>query len=277
MRRATFRRRARCGAARALFSLYGFPSGEEIPAGAVTRQLDAGDARQGHWLRADPVHLSAGTNLVLTAHGDLGLSDGEREALAKSLSDCASAHGLDFSAPTAGRWYLRGDAQFRVRTTPPDELLQRDVIHAEPRGDDEAFWRRLLSEMQILLHHHPVNESRRREGRVPVNSVWPWGAGALPTLDPSPFRAVHGDSALARALQALSGEAARPEHELAVQHGESSWTAMSGALEGASRVRVLAPQDGWEAFWRPWHRLRVWRRRDVPERWLGASGRGERP
>jgi hypothetical protein len=49
-----------------------------------------------------------------------------------------------------------------------------------PAGDAGRPLRRLQQEMQMLLYTHPVNEARVQDGRLPVNSFWASGAGALP-------------------------------------------------------------------------------------------------
>ncbi len=41
-------------------------------------------------------------------------------------------------------------------------------------------WYKLLNEMQMFMHQHSVNQDRMRRGLVAVNSLWLWGAGALP-------------------------------------------------------------------------------------------------
>jgi hypothetical protein len=47
-------------------------------------------------------------------------------------------------------------------------------------------WYRLLNEMQMFMHQHPVNAERMRQGRLAINSLWFWGAGERPTLDTRP-------------------------------------------------------------------------------------------
>ena len=38
-------------------------------------------------------------------------------------------------------------------------------------------WYKLLNEMQMFMHQHPVNQQRLQRGLVPINSLWFWGAG----------------------------------------------------------------------------------------------------
>lgn len=41
-------------------------------------------------------------------------------------------------------------------------------------------WYKLLNEMQMFLHQHPVNQARQQRGLLPINSLWFWGGGARP-------------------------------------------------------------------------------------------------
>ena len=43
-------------------------------------------------------------------------------------------------------------------------------------------WYRLVNEMQMFLHQHDVNQERLKIGRLPVNSLWFWGAGEMPEM-----------------------------------------------------------------------------------------------
>jgi hypothetical protein len=45
-------------------------------------------------------------------------------------------------------------------------------------------WYRLLNEIQMFMHQHPVNEQRLRQGRLAINSLWAWGAGVAPGSAP---------------------------------------------------------------------------------------------
>jgi hypothetical protein len=68
-----------------------------------------------------------------------------------------------------------------------------------------APWTALLTEIQMALHEHPVNEARE----LAVNSVWLWGAGVLPESAAGPWRSVSADDPLARGLARVAGMAAR--------------------------------------------------------------------
>ena len=71
----------------------------------------------------------------------------------------------------------------------PDEALGDDLFDAPARQAPEGRrWRALLSEAQVVLHNHPLNAQRVAAGLAPVNSLWFWGAGALPDHVRTPLR-----------------------------------------------------------------------------------------
>ncbi len=38
-------------------------------------------------------------------------------------------------------------------------------------------WYKLMNEMQMFMHQHPINQNRPTTGLLPINSLWFWGAG----------------------------------------------------------------------------------------------------
>lgn len=46
-------------------------------------------------------------------------------------------------------------------------------------------WYKLMNEMQMFMHQHPINQNRLTTGLLPINSLWFWGAGGKPKFDNS--------------------------------------------------------------------------------------------
>ncbi len=153
------------------------------PAAAITRALDVGDAADATWLRADPAFAQAELSRArLLAIGEMGLDADDAEAFRRALAPLFGDEGFELSTPHPARWYLRALSGARLpRFVSAAEALGADLHDVMPSGEDAARWHRLLNETQMLLHAHPRNESRASRGLVPVNSLWFWGAGSLPT------------------------------------------------------------------------------------------------
>jgi hypothetical protein len=187
------------------------------PVAALTRQLDAGDAELGAWLRADPAYVRPDINGVrLLATGDvLQLTQEDVDALLPALRPLFGDAGFPIDAPSPSRWYLRLPREAKLpQFAEPAEALGTDLFDHLPGVDDERpegrRWRALLSDAQVVLHNHPWNAQRLAEGKLPVNSLWFWGAGLLPDHVTARHRRLHSDDTLLRALANASGTAATP-------------------------------------------------------------------
>lgn len=256
------------------------------PVAALTRQLDAGDAGDHAWLRADPAHFRVETGSVrLLACGDLGQDAGEVQALLAALAPVFGDEGFELSAPEPTRWYLRpfaGNAAPDLPDLPaPDAALGGDLFALWPQDDRHRRWRRLFSEAQIVLAQLPTNRERTRLQRPAVNGLWFHGAGTAPT------RATTGLAAIASAdplLRALAGSAGVPCLEPAAVpgagpgpllldlRGDRDGSALAAVLDDWDRGRLgsvewRAPAGRW--LRRRWHALRFWRRMPTP---AGAAG-----
>ena len=175
----------------ALRELFQF-AGTALPVAALTREADCGDAAGSTWLRADPAHVRADMATArMLACGDLGLDAADCEALLRPLKPLFGDSGFPIDAPVPSRWYLRAPAGAHLPAfVPPDRALGDDLRLHLPEGNEGKRWRSLLNEAQVVLHNHPLNEKRIARGQLPVNSLWFWGAGALPQWVKTPLSRV---------------------------------------------------------------------------------------
>ncbi|MFC3549545.1 phosphoglycerate mutase [Lysobacter cavernae] len=175
------------------------------PVAAAARQRDAGDAASAAWLRADPAYIRPDINGArLLAYGEaLGLGTEDSAALLRPLKPLFGDAGFPIDAPHPSRWYLRLPPGTPLPTfAAPEQALGADLFEQLPEGVQGRRWRALLSEAQVVLHNHPLNAQRAAAGLAPVNSLWFWGAGALPDQVRCAFDAVASDD---ESLSALAG------------------------------------------------------------------------
>lgn len=173
-----------------------------LPIAALTRGLDAPGDAEGNWLRADPAHVRAdmATGRLL-ACGDLGLSDADAQALLAPLRPLFGDEGFPIDAPNPARWYLRLPERVELPAfSDPHDALGDDLRPHLPEGLAGKRWLRLLSETQVVLHNHPLNLERQRQGLPAVNSLWFWGAGERPHAVSTQFAQVLSIDPLLRAL-----------------------------------------------------------------------------
>ncbi len=218
-----------------LFALFGaeMPMDGDLPVAAVTRVLDLGVIDTGWWMRADPVHLHPQRDrLVLTDSRLLDLTQDEASRLVAEIMEHYKADGWLLKAARPGRWYLKPPRAPRIATTPLAEVVGRDIHPYLPRGADDKAWHTRLNEMQILLHTSRVNEERERRGQLPVNSLWFWGGGRLPAIQPMGWSGLWSEEPLGLAFARL---AQVPSHALPADY--EGWRRQAPA--GGTHLAVL--------------------------------------
>lgn len=251
-----------------------------VPAAALTRQHDCGDAAHNAWLRADPGHVRADMGMGrLLALGDMGLTPDEVEALLRPLRPLFGDEGFPISAPVPSRWYLMLPRDARLPAfAAPEAVLGDDLYTHLPQGDIGRRWRRLLNEAQVILHNHPVNAARAAQGRLAVNTLWFWGGGVLPSSVRTPWREVCSDDPLLRALAMQAGAAVHARASCDMDVGADTLVDLRDARDAADVERDwlepllqrqrssglgslrLAFLDGLRLHYLPNHRWRFWRR-----------------
>ena len=179
---------------------------QDWPVAPITLAYDGGDAGDHYWLRADPVHLTPQRDRLTLLDASVLNPDAEDAAeLIAVLNRHFAGEGLVFQAPHPARWYLLAPRTPRLATRELTLAAGRDIADALPAGEDSPQWRRILNEIQMLLHEHPVNQRRESRGALPINSVWPWGGGRRVPVSGQHFSHVAGENALACALAARTG------------------------------------------------------------------------
>ena len=261
---------------------------QPLPAGALTRQLAAGDADDDAvWMCADPAWVEPDMNGArLLACGQLQLSAADAAALAGILAPLFGEQDMHLALTSPDRWHLRLPPGMAVPAFPaPEQALGENLLQHLPQGAEGRRWRILQNDIQVLLHQHPLNAQRRAAGQPPVNSLWLWGAGKLPASVTTPLRGVVSDDPLLRALAVKAGIACRlrtattgardaaavgvapPEatahwlidlQDLPAQAVADAWWPMIHTLARQRQLRLsFASGERWEL--RPWHRWRFWR------------------
>jgi hypothetical protein len=189
-----------------LCDAFGIARQQDYPLAPVLARSAGLPAEQGYWLCATPVHLETRRNaLILAGPAALDISAAESAALASTLAAHLRDENVTLHAPRPDQWFIRSDLPCVMTTTGLDRVVGRDVRECLPQGADSRRWHRLLTEMQMLLHAHPVNEAREAGGRTPVNSVWLWAGGTLPAQGAAPYAAVWSNDAVICALAHHTG------------------------------------------------------------------------
>lgn len=152
-----------------------------LASGILHWRGDGGEWRNGTVLHVELVHLQAGMDDLRMLFPPPPTAD-EASQLLNSLQPLLSVAGFELQpspVENSGRWYLRSERNLSLTSYSPRAGFANRLYDIMPQGDDGAELRRLMTEAQMLLHEHPVNEARVHRGVPGFNALWFWGATPL--------------------------------------------------------------------------------------------------
>lgn len=155
----------------------------------------------------------------LIAHDGSGVTQTEADALLLTLQQQLGDALHTFHIGHTYRALLLRRGFDHPGGAAPDTLLGAHLCQHLP---DDADLQRLFFAARDILTAHPVNQARQTQGLPPVNGVWFWGGGHLPTLpDFTAQTGLHGGAvggvALVQGIARASGL-----HWLDVAHADGS-------------------------------------------------------
>lgn len=175
-----------------------------LPVAPLRLLGDGGNPGDHEWLCLDPVGFTIGRDGVRFAAKPLELDADEDAELRAAVAPLFAEFG-ELVGGEPGRWHLRLAGAADLITLP--HVPGAGVDPMLPGGADGTRFRRLLAEVQTVLHAHPVNRRRDDAGRPTVGSLWPWGQGRQPAVAGCPYAAIHATDPLLRGLALASGVA----------------------------------------------------------------------
>ncbi|OGA19916.1 MAG: hypothetical protein A3I01_04195 [Betaproteobacteria bacterium RIFCSPLOWO2_02_FULL_65_24] len=163
---------------------------------------EGGAPGDAYWMHADPVYFSAGRDHVQVADAGpfVQLTADEAAQLAQDLS-AHFGEALHLEVPHPQRWYAR------IASPPPGSTLALAQAAGRPMQTEAGSiqWHALMSEIQMVLHEHPVNVSREARGEPLFNGLWLWGGGRLSPARASGLREMLTANPLAAGLARAAG------------------------------------------------------------------------
>ena len=142
---------------------------------------DIAHASTATWLRLTPVYWAAARDHV-NVHNIYGESKeinpsaqdwSDWQAIFQTVQPWLSELGWTITpADNETVAYIRAPNGFDYHA-PSLAYAQSDMLEAFlPQGRDLKRWQTLLTELQMLLHTHPINQARTARGARPINSFW---------------------------------------------------------------------------------------------------------
>lgn len=150
----------------------------QLPLAAHAARAD-GLAPQGlAWGLLTPAHWHQGTDQVsMTDPSTLALDEAASRTLFDAVAPLFVSEGFVARWGAPLRWYVAHASLATLACASPDRVIGRNVDRWLPGAREARLWRRLHSEVQMLLHGHPANAAREAQGLAVVNSVWLSGCG----------------------------------------------------------------------------------------------------
>lgn len=71
-----------------------------------------------------------------------------------------------------------------AQLTPPHDISGKPVKEYLPKGENCGLYLEMMKKSYEVLKNHPINLKRVKDGKRPANSLWFWGEGTKPKLDP---------------------------------------------------------------------------------------------
>lgn len=263
--------------------------GEKYPSAAVIRTGVTGQRADGFWLRAQPIHFAAGLDRLTTVplRGQARMSVAERESLTPTLVDHLQSTGFELHEGVDGEWLLRSEASLQVQTVTPEFAAANPAEDILPRGREAGGLRRLMTELQMLLHEHPVNTQRQLRGLPALNAIWVHGEGMLSEVKAMTLPAAYGDDVYLRGIYRLHDQPtqSRPSDAAALLRQisgptvavidvtdadtlETKWLVpLSRALKSGAIAKLTVMFDSWQVAAGRADMFKLWRRDLQPANW----------
>lgn len=162
---------------------FGIERQQDWPAGAILAQANGAQADSTFWICAQPVHLAVNRDeLELLPLAQLHLPEVQSRSLFAAIETHCAEHGLTTRYIEAGLWCIGSQHAQDISTTEIESVEGRSIGAALASGGDARWWQRLIVELQMVLHEHPINIARESNGEAPVNGIWIWGGGIAPEV-----------------------------------------------------------------------------------------------
>lgn len=163
---------------RALARAMGWPLDAPLPWAARLAAADGVDVGTRPWGLLTPVHWRVGTDAVhLADPRELALDEAASRAAFDAVRPLFDSEGFTMAWGAPLRWYASHPMLATLATASIERVVGRNVDRWLPAQGEARRVRRLQSEVQMLLHAHPLNAAREAAGALTLNSFWLSGCG----------------------------------------------------------------------------------------------------
>jgi hypothetical protein len=130
-------------------------------------------------IKADPCYLHPDRDRLLLFSDDLDITTQESIALIAEIQPLLAEFSGKLLPLQSDSWLLALVDLPKLTFTALPEVSGKGVDKNLPQGSDQRPWIRLWNEIQMQLYDADINQQRIAAGKLPINSVWFWGAGSF--------------------------------------------------------------------------------------------------
>ncbi|MGA1253494.1 MAG: hypothetical protein ACO3WN_06675 [Burkholderiaceae bacterium] len=215
---------------------------QSVPWAAWAAQSDGLDpAPNEHWMQLLPCRVS----LTAQAVGLVPLAaDAFTEAQVQCMTELVASWPASLVQAPSGGIFLRAQESFGLWSSTPESLTGLHLAHHLPVGPRSADWRRLASEIEMAFFALASDAPNQAE------TVWPWGAGALPAVNASQSAQPIASSPVASHVSPTATSNETPSTVAAPQpiSGMLAWLSKRGSAVGVSWHQA-EDLDTWTHAW----------------------------
>jgi 2,3-bisphosphoglycerate-independent phosphoglycerate mutase len=134
--------------------------------------------------RCNLVTLGDGSDPIMVDFTAGHISSEEAKKFISGLANTLGNEEREFY-PGVGYRHLfiwRG-GEDRMETTPPHDITGKVCAPYLPRGPGASVLIEIMKEARNFLEKHPLNETRKSQGKKPANAIWLWGQGKAPNIE----------------------------------------------------------------------------------------------
>ncbi|WP_162262383.1 hypothetical protein [Legionella brunensis] len=137
---------------------------------------------EGHWLVASPIHWEVTHNdaMIVATNEELALSDEESRAWFLEIAAFLQSNDIESFYHDPYTWLLKIDHKPTISSKSVYAMLHQSLMPALNTLDEKLYWQRLITELQMYLSSHPLNNNR--QNKLAINGLWFWGEGEFQFL-----------------------------------------------------------------------------------------------
>ena len=167
------------------------------------------------WFLVEPVQVKTEHNAIyLLGNAGLSLDEESAQGLCQELAKMEQESHWQFTMLAPHRWLMFADKLADVQTVSLAKAVGRDLRDTWATGADAPRLQRHMTEWQMWLHSHPVNQARAPHEQI--HALWVSGNAVSVTPSAFPWSLVYSDADWMQGLAKMRGVS---RYELSRLHG----------------------------------------------------------